>query len=363
MRLMKITRIILIVIAIVIIGIIALFAFETLYPGSTTAVTSTSSTWLAASNYPIELDGTFGVAAQPCVINAGYVYCIGGQDYEANPYSNVYSSSLSSANITSWTAQSNSYPQNILAQPCVAYSGYLYCVGGTYDSSGDDVAESYYTSISQTGTLGSWNATTPYPIAIDSHYCAAASGYIYCVGGNNETDGTNNAAVATNSVWYAPISSSGIGSWSLSLSYPQNIFFPSCVASSSDIYCIGGVNGNDNGVNSVYYATLSSGGVGTWTKTTNYPSSLVGQACAISSGYIYCVGGESGQNSYSDAVYYAAISSTGVGAWQKAANYPVNVETTCVASSSDLYCVGGFVSGSTGETASTFYAALSSISG
>ena len=247
-----------------------------------------------------------------------------------------------------------------MALSCAAYSGYLYCVGGTYDAAGDDIATSYYTSISQSGTLGSWDSTTAYPIAIDSQYCVAASGYIYCVGGNNETDGTNGASVPASSVWYAPLSPSGIGSWSISSSYPPNIYFPSCVASSSDIYCLGGVNSNDNSVNSVYYAALTSSGVGTWTQTTTYPGSYVGQACAISSSDIYCVGAQTGQSSFANAVYYATTSSTGIGVWQKAPNYPISVETTCVASSTDLYCVGGFVSHSVGATDDVYYASLSS---
>ncbi len=358
---MKISRIIIIVIAVIVIGIIALYALGTLVQTTTTTNTS-SSTWIAGPEYPIELDGTYGVAGQPCVMTSGLVYCVGGQDVSGNPYSNVYSATLSSSGAGAWTT-ATSYPQNIIAQPCVAYSGYLYCVGGTYDSSGDDIDTSYFASVSSSGTLGSWNTTTPYPIPVDSEYCVASSGYIYCVGGDNETDGTNGAEVTASSVWYAPISSSGIGSWNISLAYPQNIYYPSCVASNSDIYCVGGVNGNDNGVNSVYYAALSSSGVGTWTQTTNYPASLVGQACAISSGYIYCVGGESGSNSYSSAVYYATISSTGVGTWQKSASYPTSVETSCVASSTVLYCVGGFVSTSVGETPVTYYASLSSISG
>ncbi|MGA2875811.1 MAG: hypothetical protein ABSE82_09790 [Nitrososphaerales archaeon] len=356
---MKISRIVLIVIAIVIIGIIALFAYSYETQVSTSLTTSTSSTWLAVAGYPIELGGTYGVAAQPCVANAGYIYCIGGSDYSGNPYSNVYFSATSSSNLTGWTVGST-YPTNIMAQACAVYAGYIYCVGGTYDAAGDDIATSYYTSISQTGTLGAWNSTTDYPIPIDSQYCAAASGYIYCVGGNNETDGTNGAAVPTSSVWYAPISASGIGTWSISNAYPANIYFPSCVASSSDIYCVGGVNGNDNGVNSAYYAALTSSGVGVWTQTTNYPTSVVGQACSIASGYIYCVGGETGSNTYASGVFSATVSSTGIGKWKQASGYPISVETTCVASSTDLYCVGGFDSSSVGATNYAFYASLSS---
>jgi hypothetical protein len=190
----------------------------------------------------------------------------------------------------------------------------------------------------------------------------ASSGYIYCVGGNNETDGTNADATPSSSVWFAPLSASGIGTWTLSTAYPTNVYFPSCFAFNGYIYCIGGVDNNNNVVSTDYYAALSSSGVGAWTETTAYPLSLDGQSCAISSGYIYCVGGqENNQNSYTNAVYNATISSSGIGTWKKAANYPQSVETTCVISSGYLYCIGGFNGSSTGETDSTYYAPLSSL--
>ena len=343
--------------AIVIIGIIGPFAYE--LEVQSRATTGTRSTWTATSAYPLEFDGTYGVAGQSCVADAGYAYCTGGQDYRENPYNNVYSSSLSTKGAGNWTAES-SYPVDIVAESCVAYSGYLYCVGGTYSVNGNDVALSYYTTVSS-GTLGTWNSTTKYPIPADSQSCAAASGYIYCVGGDNETNGTYDNQVLSNSVWYAPISSSGIGKWALSLVYPPNIYFPSCAATTSEIYCLGGVNSTDDAVNSAYAASLSSSGVGAWTKTTDYPVSLVGLACTISSAAIYCVGGKTQQDSYSSVVYHASLYSDGIGSWQKGVSYPISVESSCVASSTDLYCAGGFVGGITAVTNDVYYASLVSL--
>ena len=75
-------------------------------------------------------------------------------------------------------------------------------------------------------------------------------------------------------------------------------------------------------------------------------------------GYIYCVGGEE-QNSFTNAVYYAAVSSGGIGAWTKAANYPLSVVTTCIISSGNLYCVGGF--DSSAAYGATYYISLDSL--
>lgn len=225
---MKISRIIILVLVIVVIAIVGLYALTgPLAP--TAACTSTS--WNCAEGYPLQVGGAFGVAGQQCVSNKTNVYCIGGQDANGGPRNEVYyssSASSSSGNITSWTLDSNQYPQTINGQSCVIYSDIAYCVGGTYNDNGDDVASSYYAQIGNVGPVGNWSLTTAYPIPIDSQSCVASSAYIYCVGGSNETDGSNADAASSNSVWYAQLSSSGVGSWTSSTAYPGNIYFPSC---------------------------------------------------------------------------------------------------------------------------------------
>lgn len=346
---------------VVIIAIVGLYAFDVLL-----GPTPSSSTWATAAGYPLQVSGAVGVAGQQCVNSTAYVYCIGGEDANGGPRSELYSTaavSSSSGNITGWTSDSNQYPQSTHGQACVTYSGYVYCIGGIHDDDDDDVAASYFAPLSSSGSIGQWSSTTAYPIPIDSHYCVASFGYVYCVGGVNETDGTNADSTYSNSVWYAPLSSSGIGSWSHSTPYPENVYLPSCFAASGFIYCLGGADNNGNALSTDYYAALSSAGVGTWTGTTAYPLQASGQACAISSGYIYCVGGQEGQNSYTNAVYYAPVSSQGIGTWKQAGSYPLSVGTTCVISSGYMYCVGGFDGSSVGENNAVYYAALASLSG
>ncbi|MDA4114181.1 MAG: hypothetical protein OK474_09065 [Thaumarchaeota archaeon] len=359
---MKISRIIILVVVIALVALVGLYAFEVVLAPTTHP---SNSTWHPAARYPLELSGAYGVAGQQCMNGTTYIYCIGGQDIKGGPRSETFSSpsiSPSSGNITTWVSDSSQYPQNINGQSCVAYSGSAYCVGGTYDDGGDDVASSYYASLTG-GTLGSWSPTTAFPIPVDSQSCVASSGYIYCVGGNNETDATNADSISSNSVWFAPLSSSGIGSWIHTTAYPQNLYFPTCFATVGYIYCLGGADGNNNAQSTDYYATLSSAGVGAWTKTTAYPVAVSGQACVISSGYIYCVGGEETSTSYTNTVRYAPVSSGGIGTWKQGANYPLSIGTTCVFSSGDVYCVGGFDGSSVGESSAVYYASLASLSG
>ena len=358
---MKISRIIIVVVVIAIVAIVGLYAFEVLLAPSTT---SSSSTWHPAAGYPLELSGTYGVAGQQCVNSTTYIYCIGGQDANGGPRNEIFSSpslSSSSDNITGWISDSSQYPENINGQSCVAYSTYVYCVGGTYDDSGDDIASSYYAPLSS-GVVGNWSSTTAFPIPVDSQSCVSSSGYIYCVGGNNETDGTNADSVSSTSVYFAQLSSSGIGSWTLTTAYPQGVYFPTCFSTSDYVYCIGGADSNDNAVSTDYYASLSSSGVGAWTQTTAYPIAASGQACVISSGYIYCVGGEETESSYTNAVRYAPVTSGGIGTWKQAPGYPMTIGTTCVLSSGTVYCVGGFDGSSVGNTGAVYYASPSSLS-
>jgi hypothetical protein len=360
---MKISRIIIILVVVVIIAIVLIYAFSVLL-----APKESSSAWNPAGGYPLQAGGSYGVGGQQCFNNTTYITCVGGQDVDGGPTNTVYSSSplsSSSGNITGWTSESP-YPQNIDGQACAVSSGYVYCVGGTYDDSGDDVATSYFAPLASSGTVGNWGSTTAYPIPIDTESCVASTAYIYCIGGANETDATEADATSTSSVWYAPISSSGIGTWVHTTSYPENVYYPTCFVANGYVYCLGGADSNDNSLSTDYYAPLSSSGVGTWTQTTAYPVQETGQACVISSGYIYCVGGETNGGSsnsnpsYTNAVYYAPVSVSGIGTWKQAGVYPNSVGTNCALYSGAIYCVGGFENNA-GETNAVYYSSLTAL--
>jgi len=66
---------------------------------------------------------------------------------------------------------------------------------------------------------------------------------------------------------------------------------------------------------------------------------FISAGCSIYNSYIYCVG--SGSSPYIQ-VYYAPVSSTGIGTWQATTSYPVAMQ--------DAYCEvpgsgGGFYGG------------------
>jgi len=357
---LKVSRTLIVLVIVVVVGVAGLFAYSYFQSPAPPC----SSTWKCAAGYPIQVSGTFGVAGEQCAAYSTYVYCVGGVDANGGPRNAVYTGIISaSGNISVWNLDPNGYPQDVSGQSCVTSSGYMYCVGGIHDDAGDDLASSYYDSLASNGSAGPWQQTTPYPVPIDSESCLTASSYIYCIAGNNETGGTYSNITPSDSVWYAQLSPGGIGAWVMSTPYPASVYVPSCFAADGFAYCVGGADPTGNTVGTAYYARLSSSGVGEWVQTTAYPIQATGLACATTESNIYCVGGETsgGQSpTFTTAVYYAQLGSGGLTNWKAGPNYPNTVGTSCAATPSYLYCVGGFDESSAGLNQIVNFAPLSS---
>jgi hypothetical protein len=232
-------------------------------------------------------------------------------------------------NLGSWTSTINYGPT--ANHSCVVSGGYIYCVGGV--TSGGAVG---FASLSSSG-IGTWTfPATGYPNSVFGHSCVVSGGYIYCVGGFSHSLGD----VFTDLVYFASLLSPGVGTWTPTTNYPIGIAHHSCVASGGYIYCVAGTDGS-NDHDDVYFASLSSSGVGTWTPTTTYPAGVAGLSCVVSGDYIYCVGGDTASG-VTNVVYFASLSSSGVGTWTSTTNYPINIfNHSCVASGGYIYCVAG----------------------
>jgi hypothetical protein len=289
-----------------------------------------NSPWTSTTSYPKN------VFSQTCVVDSGYVYCVGGYTSSSGSLTNaVYYAPLSGSGVGTWSP-TTSYPTNVGGQSCIVNSGYIFCIGGdTGSSTGSIITNAVYFAPLSASGVGAWTATTTYPTEIFENSCVVDSGYVYCVGGL-----TNSAII--NTVYFAPISASGVGTWTSTTSYPTAfIESPSCIATSAYIYCVGGYS--SSGItNAVYFAPLSASGVGAWTATTTYPTNIVGQSCVVNFGYVYCVGGDEGRRILTNAVYFALLSPGGVGTWIPTTTYPTNiVGQSCVVNFGYVYCVAG----------------------
>jgi len=297
-------------------------------------VSASLNSWSPTTNYPTS------TYAESCVVDSGFVYCIGGvsgPDQINAAYTNaVYFAPLkSNGGVGSWSSTTN-YPTSS-EESCVASSGFVYCIGG-YNGVGFDSSNAVYFAALSSAGVGSWSSTTNYPIGISGQSCVVDSGFAYCIAGNV------NGSTATDAVYFAQLSSAGVGSWSPATNYPASIYGESCVASSGFVYCIGGYNGSTS-TSTVYFASLNSnGGVRLWSPATSYPTSAFVQSCAVTAGFVYCIGGRtSGSLAVpTNAVYFGPVSSIGVASWSSATNYPLSIDQqSCVVGLGFVYCVDG----------------------
>lgn len=256
--------------------------------------------WSSTTAYPTAIDSA------SCVNATSGIYCVGGED-GTTVLDDVYFASASSSGLGSWSSEAE-YPNSLAAISCVSYGGYVYCVGG-FDSNGDETSSTYYASTSS--GLTSWTGTTQYPVAVDSASCVVYAADIYCVAGETENGSNQNTPISD--VYYAPLSSSGIGQWTAALSYPTDLAALSCASYSGYIYCVGGFDSNQDSSTDTYYSAVTSSGVTSWTNATPYPLAIDTSACVAYGGYVYCLSGTSDTSSSQGIVgssYYTQVLGT-----------------------------------------------------
>ena len=208
--------------------------------------------------------------------------------------------------------------------------------------------QSYYAGLYPDG-VSSWLSTSNYTVPFSEGSCVTSNGSIYCIGDQSILF----SGYSKNS-YYANISSTGIGAWSSTTTYPVPFEWGSCSAYNSYIYCVGTMA--QGHTNESYYAPLLQHGIGNWTKTTSFPVPFYGAQCDTYNNYIYCfgdsyinknaAGGSRVFTSYSDLLnrttynYYAPVSASGIGVWQEAPVPPVSeTGASCRISGPTIYCI------------------------
>lgn len=308
----------------VLVALLSLAVLVTIPSAVSSAHAEALSPWTGSTSYPT-------ADTLSCVTSGGYVYCV-----STSGSGEAYYARLGSSGIGAW-AVTTAYPTSIQGESCLTSGGYIYCVSGINGTLGPRPTNYVYYAPVSAGGIGAWSRTTNYPVSVIALSCAASGGYAYCVGGY-ETVGTLQSSVVN----YAALSSSGVGPWTSTTSYPITVGQESCVTSPSFIYCVGGDTANGpRPVNNTYSAPVSPSGVGAWTTGPAYPlpdeSGDTSLSCSVVIGYTYCVGGDS------SSVYYANLPSTGtIGAWTSTSSYPVEVASpSCLVTVSAIMCVGG----------------------
>ncbi|MGZ6004939.1 MAG: beta strand repeat-containing protein, partial [Candidatus Saccharimonadales bacterium] len=239
----------------------------------------------------------------------------------------------------------------------VAVRGYLYAIGGVNNSSAVN-----YAKINADGSIGSWTGTTSLggncSNSLGTNAPTTYNGYIYvlCSGSANGYYGRPNAD-GTVSLWTAFTMPSS----SLSLF--------SSVMVSGYLYVIGGQSGGVS-QSAVYYAQINNdGSVGSFASTTALGSPTTAEnstAATVVNGYIYVIGGSttaSGGNVVQN-VFYAKPASNGViPSWAATTQLPAPGlrAAAAIGSNGYIYVLGGSTtSASTSKSTTVYYGKPSS---
>jgi hypothetical protein len=230
-----------------------------------------------------------------------------------------------------------------------------------------------------------WTRTTGLPQALQGlgaaflsvEHGSTRAKYIFTVGG--AADGTN---VATTAVFRGSVEESGaISAWDASVTQlPGERAYhavavatpytaPVDTASAGHIYAIGGMDADGATLSSVRYGTVGlDGSVGAWQNTSDLPAPLHSARARVYRGYLYVVGGATGENAPVADAYRAPVSADGsLGGWEPIPSLPTATAYHGFANFGPyLYVVGGDTavvapesSGASGtETAGTYMARI-----
>ena len=221
-------------------------ATNTVYYAPLNSNGSVGSWTTSASTLPQALYGATSV------IYNGYVYVMGGSNNSGGYLNTVYYAPLNSNGLVgSWTASTSTLPQALGGATSVTYNGYVYVMGGYNGYLQKTV---YYAPLNSNGSVGSWTiSSNTLPQTLMFATSVTYNGYVYVMGGNyNTIDDQNNVS-------YAPLNSNGsVGSWAPSTStLPYGVQSATSVIYNGYVYVMGGYDFEGSGnSNAVYYTLL-----------------------------------------------------------------------------------------------------------
>jgi N-acetylneuraminic acid mutarotase len=294
----------------------------------------TIGTWSATTSFTTAREG------HTSVVYNGYLYVIGGNGTLVGYLHSVQFAPINSdGTIGAWSA-TTSFTTARRSHTSVAYNGNLYVIGGYSGYSGYNGSyfnNVQYAPINSDGTVGAWSATTSFATARCSHTSVVYNGYLYVIGGATGSGPRNDVEVA-------PINSDGtIGTWSATTSFTTAREGHTSVVYNGYLYVIGG-QGSSGDLNDVQFSPIHSDGtIGAWSATTSFTTARWAHTSVVYNGYLYVIGGQGGIGGGLNDVQFAPINADGtVGAWSAATSFTTaRWEHTSVAYNGWLYVMGG----------------------
>ena len=293
--------------------------------------------WSYTTNLPASIFG------HTCVAYNGYIYVIGGAGDSGFSTDVQYAKINSDGTFGNWKSTENFMTERA-SHTSVVHNGYLYILGGMYNNGSNQyLHDVQYTKINQDGSLGIWNSTQDFVTARMEPSSVVYHGYLYLLGGwINDVP-----AQFLNDVQYAKINSDGtLGNWNNTTSFPTARYGHSSVVNNGYLYVLGGCDDSGHYLNDVHYAKIqTNGALGSWNSTTAYTTGRQRHSSVVHNGYLYVLGGyyNDGSTHYLNDVQYTKIDDDGsLDNWNNTASFvSKRNHHTSIENNGYLYVIGG----------------------
>lgn len=296
------------------------------------------------------------------IVNNGYAYTFGGCSSGAPPASctamtatiqtfqlyNNYSGSPAA-----YSAGANLFTTDRIGASAAVHNGYIYLAGGCISATDctDATSSVQYASLSSTGAIGTWSATSAnLPADRAWGQLETAGGYLYYLGGQDDTEANEQSTV-----YYGQPSSGNVSSWSTasggigdtsSQAAQARTKFGAAVWNNR-IYIVGGLDGSAASTNTVYISPqLNSGGdiaADSWTAdsdTLNVARS--GNIVVAYANNLYSFAGYDGTNYLNDSQLTQINSDGTIDSWSYTTSLPTRIrQGDGFAANGFMYIFGG----------------------
>lgn len=297
-------------------------------------------------------------SGEAAVVNGLYMYSLGGTTGSSTVYSEVRYASVNPGTgaVGTWNT-TTPLPTTLFDLTAIAYGGYMYALGGdTAIASNSGSSAVYYAPINSNGTLGSWTTTTALPAVRYKHGSAVFNGFLYVMGG---IDNTNDS----NTVYYAALKADGsVGAWNTTTPFTTVRSDFGAVVRDGYLYISGGYSSSSSTLSDVQYAAIKSDGtLGSWVATTPLTQPTFSHGMTAYNGYLYVVGGTDGFASQYNSVFYAPIYANGqVGAWTATSNFNATTrnEHATLIYNGHIYVIAGFDGVNGVDTSTVFFGTI-----
>ena len=290
--------------------------------------------WQSTAPLPAARDYNLAHAASV----PGFVYLIGGYDNgEGTEQATVFRAEAGASGALGGWDETTSLPEPRALADLAVVADRVYVVGGARDAAATSTV--YHAPVNANGSLGAWSQTTPLPARRKGHAVFAANGFLYALGGEDES-GDLHATVFVARVEEG----GGVAAWQEADPLPAARTAAAGVFADGAVYLLGGVNPASTIHATAFVAPVQAegGALGPWSETRELPAARRSAAGFSWRGHIYLVGGLTEAGATDEVIHALIGADRELGAWQ--ANTPLpapRARHAGVLAGEYLYVIGG----------------------